>query len=148
MSRDSTVSSLSMVKCQCGIVAKIFTAFTPTNAGRRFYKCANPNGYKCAYWKWVDDPLHPRVANLIHNLKKENDYLHRENKSLETKMADLEKYLASEIEEKCERLNEEVVIDNEDVVIDKSKTKVDQIWIVIVMLWCCFAAFITFWVMK
>ena len=63
-------------------------------------------------------------------------------------MADLEKYLASEIEEKCERLNEEVVIDNEDVVIDKSKTKVDQIWIVIVMLWCCFAAFITFWVMK
>ena len=70
-------------------------------------------------------------------------------------MADLEKYLASEIEEKCERLNEitapkheQVVIDNEDVVIDKSKKKVDQIWIVIVMLWCCFAAFITFWVMK
>ena len=80
-------------------------------------------GYKCVYWKWVDDPLHPRVENLIHNLKKENDYLHRENKSLETKMADLEKYLASEIEEKCERLNEEVVIDNEDVVIDKSRQK-------------------------
>ena len=112
-------------------------------------------GYKCAYWKWVDDPLHPRVANLIHNLKKENDYLHRENKSLDTKMADLEKYLASEIEEKCERLNEitapnreEAVIDNEDVVIDNSKKKVYQIRIVIAMLWCCFAAFITFWVMK
>ncbi|TMW99412.1 hypothetical protein EJD97_002620 [Solanum chilense] len=70
-------------------------------------------------------------------------------------MDDLEKYLASEIEEKCERLNEitapnreEVVIDNEDVVIDKSKKKVYQIRIVIAMLWCCFAAFITFWVMK
>ena len=112
-------------------------------------------GYKCVYWKWVDDPLHPRVTNLIHNLKKEKDNFHRENKCLETKMADLEKYLTSKIEEKCERLNEitapkreEVVIDNEDVVIDKSKKKVDQIWIVIVMLWCCFAAFITFWVMK
>uniref|UniRef100_A0A3Q7H758 GRF-type domain-containing protein n=1 Tax=Solanum lycopersicum TaxID=4081 RepID=A0A3Q7H758_SOLLC len=118
MSRDSTV-----VKCQCGIVTRIFTTFTPINSGRRFYKCANPNGYKFAYWKWVDDLLHPRVANLIHNLKKENDNLHRANKILETKMADLEKYLTSEIEQKCERLNEEVVIDNEDVVIDKSKTK-------------------------
>ncbi|KAH0668707.1 hypothetical protein KY289_023200 [Solanum tuberosum] len=152
MSQDSSVSNLSTMKCQCGIATRIFTAFTPTNAGRRFYKCSKPNGYKCDYWKWVDDPLHPRVANLIHNLKKENDNLHSEKKDLETRMADLEKYLASEIEEKCECLDkitvpksEEVVVDNEDVVVDKSKKKVYKMWIVIGMLWCCFAAF---WVMK
>uniref|UniRef100_M1DBI8 Uncharacterized protein n=1 Tax=Solanum tuberosum TaxID=4113 RepID=M1DBI8_SOLTU len=133
MSQDSSVSSLSTVKCQCGIATRIFMAFTPTNAGRRFY----------------------RVANLIHNLKKENDNLHCEKKGLETRIADLEKYLASEIEENCERLDEiiilkseKVVVDNEDVVVDKSKKKVYKMWIVIAMLWCCFAAFITFWVMK
>ncbi|KAK4729032.1 hypothetical protein R3W88_022020 [Solanum pinnatisectum] len=141
MSQDSSVSSLSTVKCQCGIATRIFTAFTPTNAGRHFYK--------------FDDPLHPRVANLIHNLKKENDNLHREKKGLKTRMADLEKYLVSEIEETCERLDEitvpkseEVVVDNEDAVVNKSKEKVYKMWIVIAILWCCFATFITFWVMK
>ncbi|KAG5596991.1 hypothetical protein H5410_038223, partial [Solanum commersonii] len=106
MSQDSSVSSLSMVKCQCVIATRIFTAFTPTNIGIRFYKCSKPNGYKCDYWIWVDDPLHPRVANLIHNLKKENDNLYHEKKDLETRMAHLEKYLASKIEENCERLDE------------------------------------------
>ncbi|KAK4709046.1 hypothetical protein R3W88_029971 [Solanum pinnatisectum] len=135
MSQDSSVSSLSAMKWQCGIAMRIFTAFTPTNAGRHFYKCSKPNGYKCDYWKWVDDPLHPRVSNLIHNLKKENDNFI---------------YLASEIEENCERLDEiiapkseEVVVDNEDAVVDKSKKKVYKMWIMIAML--CFAAF---WVMK
>ncbi|KAG5611888.1 hypothetical protein H5410_023169 [Solanum commersonii] len=148
MSQDLSVSSLSMVKCQCGIVTRIFTAFTPTNAGRHFYKCSKPNGYKCDYWKWVDEPLHPRVANLIHNLKKENDYLHREKKGLEMRIADLEKYLASEIEENCQRLDEIIILKSEEVVVDKSKNFFYKMWIVIAMLWCCFAAFITFWVMK
>ncbi|KAH0679792.1 hypothetical protein KY284_020877 [Solanum tuberosum] len=107
MSQDSSVSSLSTVKCQCGIATRIFMVVTPTNAGRRFYRCSKPN--------------------------KENDNLHREKKGLETRIVDLEKYLASEIEENYERLDEiiilkseEVVVDNEDVVVDKSKKKVMQ----------------------
>ncbi|WMV30595.1 hypothetical protein MTR67_023980 [Solanum verrucosum] len=125
MSQDLSVSGLSTVKCQCGIATRIFTAFTSTNVGRRFYKCSKPN---------------------------ENNNLHREKEDLETRMADLEKYLASEIEENCERLDEitvpkseEVVVDNEDVVVDKSKKRVYKMLIVIAMLWWCFAAF---WVMK
>ncbi|KAH0706310.1 hypothetical protein KY285_010815 [Solanum tuberosum] len=82
--------SWSTINCQCGIATRIFTAFPPTNVGRHFYECSKPNfiiveGYKCDYWKWVDDPLHPRVANLIHNLKNENDNLPREKKALETR---------------------------------------------------------------
>ncbi|WMV18561.1 hypothetical protein MTR67_011946 [Solanum verrucosum] len=133
MSQDSSVSSLSTVKCQCGIATRIFTAFTPTNAGRRFNKCSKPNGYKCDYWKWVDYPLHSRVANLIHILKKENNNLHRQ------------KYLASEIEENCECLDKITIPKSEDIVVDKSKKKVYKMWIVLAMLWCCFVAF---WVMK
>ncbi|WMV39137.1 hypothetical protein MTR67_032522 [Solanum verrucosum] len=122
MSQDSSVSSLSMVKCQSIIATMIFTAFTPTNIGRRFYKFSKPN--------------------------KENNNLYREKKDLETRMTHLEKYLAFEIEENCERLDEitvpkseEVVVDNEDVVVDKSKKKVYKMWIVIAILWWCFAAF-------
>ncbi|KAK4714262.1 hypothetical protein R3W88_020169 [Solanum pinnatisectum] len=64
------------INCQCGIATRIFTAFTPANVGKHFYKRSKPNfiivlGCKCDYWKWVDDLLHPRVANLIHNLKKD-----------------------------------------------------------------------------
>ncbi|KAK4709660.1 hypothetical protein R3W88_004173 [Solanum pinnatisectum] len=115
MSQDSSVSSRSTMKCQCGIVTRIFTAFTPANVGRRFYECSKPN----------------------------------------TRMVDLEKYVASNIKENCERLdeiivskNEEVVVDNEEVVVDKSKKNVYKMWIVIAMLWCCFASFVTFWMMK
>ncbi|KAH0714561.1 hypothetical protein KY284_007466 [Solanum tuberosum] len=108
MSPDSSVSSWSTMNCQCGIARRIFT------------------GYKCDYWKWVDDTLHPRVANLIHNINKENDNLHSEKKALETRMTDLEKCLTSDIEENCERLDEitkseEAVVDNEEVDIDKFK---------------------------
>ncbi|KAH0638910.1 hypothetical protein KY285_035496 [Solanum tuberosum] len=150
------------MNCQCGIATRIFTAFTLTNAGRCFYKCSKPNGYNCDYWKWVDDPLHSRVTNLIHNFKKENNNLHREKKALETRFTDLEKYLASDIEENNEHQDEisvskseEVVVDNEEVVVDKSlidnndgikksKKKACKMWIVIAMSWCCIATFITF----
>ncbi|KAK4708249.1 hypothetical protein R3W88_029174 [Solanum pinnatisectum] len=130
-----------------------FTAFTPTNVGRRFYKFSKSNGYKCDYWKWVDDTLHPRVGNLIHNINKENDNFHREKKALESRMTDLEKCLTSDIEENCERLDkitksEEAVVDNEEVGVDKSKKKVYKMLIVIATLRCCFAAFITFFVIK
>ncbi|KAH0711773.1 hypothetical protein KY289_007732 [Solanum tuberosum] len=134
MSQDSSVSSWSTMNCQCGIATRIFTAFTPTNAGRRFYNFSKSNfiivrGYKCDYWKWVDDTLHPRVANLIHKINKENDNLHHEKKALETRMTDLEKCLTSDIEENCERLDEitkseEDVVDNEEVDIDKFKKNV------------------------
>ncbi|KAK6781473.1 hypothetical protein RDI58_019269 [Solanum bulbocastanum] len=80
--------------------------------------------------------------------RKENDNLHREKKGLETRMTDLEKYLASETEETCERLDEITVPKSEEVVVDKSKKKVYKMWIVIAMLWCCFATFIAFSVMK
>ncbi|KAK6803168.1 hypothetical protein RDI58_000952 [Solanum bulbocastanum] len=43
-------------------------------------------GYKCDYRKWVDGPLHLRVTNFIHDLKKENDNLHCKKKALETRM--------------------------------------------------------------
>ncbi|KAK4706659.1 hypothetical protein R3W88_033791 [Solanum pinnatisectum] len=116
MSQGLSASSRSMMNCQSGIATRIFTYFTPTNVGRRFYKCSKPNGYKCDYWKWVDDLLHLRVANFIHDLKKENNNLHREKK-----------YLPYDIEENCEHLDEinvskseEVVFDNEEVVVDKS----------------------------
>ncbi|KAG5598471.1 hypothetical protein H5410_029841 [Solanum commersonii] len=96
------------------------------------------------------------VANLIHILKKENDNLHREKKVLETRMTDFGKYCTSDIEENRECLDEISVSKSEEVVVDKiimmgfnkSKKKVCKMWIVIAMSWCCFAAFITFWVMK
>ncbi|KAK4706699.1 hypothetical protein R3W88_033738 [Solanum pinnatisectum] len=77
MSQGLSASSRSMMNCQSGITTRIFTDFTPTNVGRRFYNCSKPN---------VDDPLHLRVANFIHDLKKENDNLHSEKKALETRM--------------------------------------------------------------
>ncbi|KAK4739967.1 hypothetical protein R3W88_003664 [Solanum pinnatisectum] len=73
--------SRSMINCQCGIATRIFMAFTPTNVGRRFYECCNPN-VNLSY-NFIN--FHIFVANLIHNLKKENDNLPREKKALETR---------------------------------------------------------------
>ncbi|XP_060180333.1 uncharacterized protein LOC132610091 [Lycium barbarum] len=122
MSQNSSASNGSRMNCNCDIAARIFTAFTHVNAGRHFYKCARPNGFKCGFWKWIDELLHPRVGDLIHNLKKENDSLKREKKALEI---DLEKFLASDIEEKCGEEDEisvsngeEFGVNNEEIVVD------------------------------
>ncbi|WMV08844.1 hypothetical protein MTR67_002229 [Solanum verrucosum] len=120
MSQDLSATGQSTMNCQCGIATRIFIGFTPTNVVRRFYKCSKPNGYKCDYWKWVDDPLHPRVANFIHDLKKENDNLHREKKALETGMVIL-KVFGIDIEENCECLDEINVSKSEQVVVDNEE---------------------------
>ncbi|XP_060184410.1 uncharacterized protein LOC132614065 [Lycium barbarum] len=65
------------------------------------------------FWKWIDESLHPRFSDLIHNLKKENDSLKHEKNALET---DLEKFLAYDIEEKCGDKDEISVSKGEEVV--------------------------------
>ncbi|KAK4345251.1 hypothetical protein RND71_035427 [Anisodus tanguticus] len=107
MSHSSSVSSGSRMRCHCGITAWIFTAYSPVNAGRRFYKGCRP--------------------------EKKNDCIHREKKALETRMNDLERYLAYDIEKKCEREDEisvfkveEVVSDNEEIVVDNEEAAGDK----------------------
>ncbi|XP_060195060.1 uncharacterized protein LOC132624272 [Lycium barbarum] len=53
-------SCSSHVKCNCGTIAKHVTSSTPSNPGRKFYKCLRPKGNSCGFWEWEDE-LFPEI---------------------------------------------------------------------------------------
>ncbi|XP_060185734.1 uncharacterized protein LOC132615179 [Lycium barbarum] len=53
-------SCSSHVKCNCGTIAKHLTSSTPSNPGRKFYKCPRPKGNSCGFWEWEDE-LFPEI---------------------------------------------------------------------------------------
>jgi hypothetical protein len=41
--------------CYCGLTAKLRTAHTEKNYGRRFIRCPQPLNNQCKFFKWVSD---------------------------------------------------------------------------------------------
>ncbi|XP_060202782.1 uncharacterized protein LOC132631206 [Lycium barbarum] len=67
-STSSSISSPQQVQsrtCKCGLIARYFTATTPENGGRRFYKCRLPASNFCGYWDWIDDKLPPHKVSTL-----------------------------------------------------------------------------------
>ncbi|OIT03853.1 hypothetical protein A4A49_57506, partial [Nicotiana attenuata] len=75
MSKCSSSSKGSNRRCHYGLTTNYFMAWTPLNAGRRFFKCLKHEDEKYSYWEWQDEELPPRVSNLICSLKKEKENL-------------------------------------------------------------------------
>ncbi|KAJ8545121.1 hypothetical protein K7X08_017704 [Anisodus acutangulus] len=51
----SQVSCSSQRRCNCGMIANKFTSTTPSNPGRKFFKCPRFKRSSCGYWQWEDE---------------------------------------------------------------------------------------------
>ena len=58
--------------CYCNVKAKLSTAHTSTNYGRRFLGCSNYRTVKgCKFFQWVDVPFEPQACHVIQRLLKQ-----------------------------------------------------------------------------
>ena len=65
---NSNVSTL----CYCRIKAKMSTAHTMGNYGRRFLGCANyRSDTGCKFFSWIDQPFEPQAWHVIQKLMKQ-----------------------------------------------------------------------------
>nr|XP_018625911.1 uncharacterized protein At1g43920, Chloroplastic-like [Nicotiana tomentosiformis] len=92
MSQDSCSSQEvgSKMRCLCGMTAHYFTAYTPSNVGRRFYKCPKPDKTSCDYFEWVDEVLSDIVVTGICKLKSQLDAAKLERMKLKEKVEAME----------------------------------------------------------
>ncbi|XP_060211756.1 uncharacterized protein LOC132639321 [Lycium barbarum] len=83
-------SCSSHVKCNCGTIAKHLTSSTPSNPGRKFYKCPRPKGNSCGFWEWEDE-LFPEIQwNNIQNLTSSLDAVKLERDKLQEELIAIE----------------------------------------------------------
>ncbi|XP_060201888.1 uncharacterized protein LOC132630315 [Lycium barbarum] len=76
----------SHVKCNCGTIAKHLTSSTPSNPGRKFYKCPRPKGNFCGFWEWEDE-LFPEIQwNNVQNLTPSLDAVKIERDKLQEEL--------------------------------------------------------------
>ncbi|OIT28686.1 hypothetical protein A4A49_53194 [Nicotiana attenuata] len=68
--------------CFCGLTANQFTATTPMNGGRRFFKCPRPEDIACRYWEWRDEELPAHVSMFIHTQKMSLNAIRKERNNL------------------------------------------------------------------
>lgn len=66
--------------CYCRKLVVVQTAWTDTNAGRRFLTCADR---RCHFFRWLDAPLCHRAAVIIPGLIRRINKLEAELKSVE-----------------------------------------------------------------
>ncbi|XP_060170516.1 uncharacterized protein LOC132601454 [Lycium barbarum] len=86
----SQVSCSSHVKCNCGNIAKHLTSSTPSNLGRKFYKCLRPKGNSCGFWEWEDE-LFPEIQwNNVQNLTSSLDAVKIERDKLQEELIAIE----------------------------------------------------------
>ncbi|XP_060183353.1 uncharacterized protein LOC132613356 [Lycium barbarum] len=83
-------SCSSHVKCNCGTIAKHLTSSTPSNPGRKFYKCPRPKGNSCGFWEWEDE-LFPEIQwNNVQNLTSSLDAVKIERDKLQEELIAIE----------------------------------------------------------
>ncbi|XP_060187862.1 uncharacterized protein LOC132617027 [Lycium barbarum] len=83
-------SCSSHVKCNCGTIAKHLTSSTPSNPGRKFYKCLRPKGNSCGFWEWEDE-LFPEIQwNNVQNLTSSLDAVKIERDKLQEELIAIE----------------------------------------------------------
>ncbi|XP_060202851.1 uncharacterized protein LOC132631275 [Lycium barbarum] len=83
-------SCSSHVKCNCGTIAKHLTSSTPSNPGRKFYKCPRPKGSSCGFWEWEDE-LFPEIQwNNVQNLTSSLDAVKIERDKLQEELIAIE----------------------------------------------------------
>ncbi|OIT04184.1 hypothetical protein A4A49_64326 [Nicotiana attenuata] len=83
---ENSIASGSSHRCGWRLIANHFVAKTPTNAGRRFYKCLS----SCGLWEWRDLKIPPHVAMVISNLNNSLKCVEVEKNYLKKMVADLE----------------------------------------------------------
>ncbi|OIT22544.1 hypothetical protein A4A49_54733 [Nicotiana attenuata] len=102
MFENSVACDLSR-RCGCGLIANHFMAKTPTNIGRRFYKCPRfDEESSCGLWEWRDQNIPPHVIMVISNLNNSLKCVEVEKNYLKKMVAD---FLSrkGETEEHCGR---------------------------------------------
>ncbi|OIS95656.1 hypothetical protein A4A49_05128 [Nicotiana attenuata] len=75
--------------CYCELIANHFTATTPLNGGRRFYKCRHYETNGCHFWEWRDEELPPHVSMFIHKQKLSLNALRQERNNLRKMVDDM-----------------------------------------------------------
>ncbi|OIS98224.1 hypothetical protein A4A49_09508 [Nicotiana attenuata] len=81
MAESSSTSSRDLgdaCACYCGLIANHFTATTPMNDGRRFYKCPRYESNGCRYGECRDEELSPYVSMFIYKKNITVDALRQE----------------------------------------------------------------------
>ncbi|XP_019234082.1 PREDICTED: uncharacterized protein At4g04775-like [Nicotiana attenuata] len=128
MSQSSTSSQR---RCRCGIIANYFTSTTPSNPGRKFYKCARPKNNSCGYFDWEDEIFADGFQLEIRDLKSSLNAVTIERDKLREKLIDMEAMNKFEAA-KVKKLEERVV----------------QPMMVIIGSWAMFVGFFAAWIMK
>ncbi|KAJ3691788.1 hypothetical protein LUZ61_020952 [Rhynchospora tenuis] len=69
-------NSKELVRCYCGEVAELTTAWKPSNPGRRFYGCRFYGiSSACKFFRWYDERAPERSKEVINGLLRHlNDY--------------------------------------------------------------------------
>ncbi|XP_060210945.1 uncharacterized protein LOC132637955 [Lycium barbarum] len=94
----------SHVKCNCGTIAKHLTSSTPSNPGRKFYKCPRPKGNSCGFWQWEDE-LFPEIQwNNVQNLTSSLDAVKIERDKLQEELIVIEAIHLIEVNKMKEEL--------------------------------------------
>ncbi|GER38052.1 GRF zinc finger family protein [Striga asiatica] len=75
MSYSSTSRMVPGILCDCDKVARLQTAWTPANAGRRYFDCAEK---ACRFWNWFDPPMCARSKEIIPGLLRKINRLEAE----------------------------------------------------------------------
>ena len=57
------------IVCACGRRAFVYTSWTDSNPGRRFWGCTNYRGdLNCGFFRWLDPPICARSKQIIPGL--------------------------------------------------------------------------------
>nr|XP_016446297.1 PREDICTED: uncharacterized protein LOC107771450 [Nicotiana tabacum] len=99
----SSSSVTSRRRCYCEEIAKNFTLTTTNNPGRRFYKCAKPEGESCRYWEWQDEALSDKALIVINDFKSKLDAANVKIRTL-NKLLDACKFERDKLMEKVDVL--------------------------------------------
>ncbi|XP_059315653.1 uncharacterized protein LOC132066344 [Lycium ferocissimum] len=83
-------SRSSHVKCNCGTIAKHLTSSTPSNPGRKFYKCPRPKGNSCGFWEWEDELFPEMQWNNVQSLTSSLDAVKIERDKLQEELIAIE----------------------------------------------------------
>ncbi|CAN4099477.1 unnamed protein product [Withania somnifera] len=51
------------MKHNCGLIVKSLTSSTPSNPGKRFFRCPRPDSSSCGYWE-LKDQVFPEIAYI------------------------------------------------------------------------------------
>ncbi|XP_060181479.1 uncharacterized protein LOC132611089 [Lycium barbarum] len=124
-------SSSSQLKCHCGLIASHLTSKTPSNPGRKLFKCPKPKSNSCGYWKREDEVFSDTPLTEVRELVAALDALKVEIDNLRKEVAKLE-----------------VISHSQVIKVSTLEDRVTKMWMVIIVSLALFVDFITTPMMK